>query len=221
METQELTVYNIDELSQEAKQKAFNDWIGTEDYFWQEENEDVLYEFANRFPIKVYRYEYDEDRGFVEWDLEEQFAMDYNVDDTIRDLTGIRLMTWLINNHWDDLFEGKYYGKLTEKFPNGEKIPESQEYPIGKRLVKRNSKIIFVPKCLTGYYMGEIITQPIRDFLNKPDGRNIEDLIQDCIDNWLETCKKDVQFHFSLEHFEEKAGDMGWRFLSNGEIWEK
>lgn len=57
METRTYNVYTIDELPEEARQKAINEWR-TNDYYSGHDNRDSLDKFSDIMPIKVIDFEY-------------------------------------------------------------------------------------------------------------------------------------------------------------------
>lgn len=212
METININLYTVTELSEGNQQKAYENWLQNVDYPFAKDNEDVLYEFSNYFSVKIKDFSYDQQSASVSFEI--------NEDIDILQLTGIRLLKYIQNNYFNVLFQGKYYGKLSPyDNKNGQKIEKSKHHPIGQRHIKRHSKVIFEPRTLTGYYLGEIILEPFHNFIQKPDHHTLEDLIYDCIDKWKKTVKEDVEYYISFENFIEEAERNGMQFTENGNIW--
>jgi hypothetical protein len=199
MRTATIKVYKVDELSEKAKEKAFNDFCCTSDYFSASENESTLKEFENLFPIKVKQWEYGFQGSYINYEF---------TDDEIEELSGIRLLKYLYNNYWTDLFKGKYYSK--------------GRYIDGKYTYKsRRSKAIFEHCCvLTGYCIDDDILDPIYNFLKKPEAHiTFNDLMDDCLQSWIKACENDYEAYFSMESFEDMAQANEWEFKENGEMF--
>lgn len=211
MKTVKVKVYSVTELTEQAQQKAYEHWAQSNDYPWADENRSTLNEFEKIFPIKVKNFEYGGGGSpFVNWE--------FQGDDNVEELTSHRLATYLWNNYRRQIFKGKYYGRLVDTFPNGNKIPVSKEHPIGQRHVLRYSKVIIENSCvLTGYGMDEDILQPMYKFIDKPDDRNFKDLIEDCLHSWATACDKDYDHCNSMEYFIDHAQGNDYEFTEDGE----
>jgi hypothetical protein len=100
MRTIEQTIYRFAELSDNAKEKAINNYYGDGvGYAWEGENLDSLKEFYNVFSSLV-------QSGHRNW-------TDVRIagDDAIMELSGIRAATYLWNNYKRDLYKPKFYWK--------------------------------------------------------------------------------------------------------------
>lgn len=142
-ETRTYTLYRITELSEEAKEKAHGEWLYNRYFYgWTYENRQTLDAFCEHFGIVCRNWRYDACN----------YSYDYRSrqEDCIDSLSGWRLVAYLMNNHWNDLYTRKY-------FWNGRKGRESR---------------IFVDTCcpLTGYCIDNDILDPIYRFLKSPTG---------------------------------------------------
>src|SRR5690554_5862974 len=108
MKTIEVKLYQFAELSEEAKQQAIDDKRNSINHdFIMEEARETLNKFCNIFSIQ--------------WDSIDYLNPGYNsfkinIDDTIKELSGLRLAKYIWNNYKHDIFKGKYYGKLVNTF---------------------------------------------------------------------------------------------------------
>ena len=96
-ETRTYTLYQITELSGEAKEKAHNEWLCNRYFYgWTDENRKTLDTFCECFGIVCGHWRYDEIH----------YSYDYRSrqKDYIDKLSGWRLATYLTNNHWNDLY---------------------------------------------------------------------------------------------------------------------
>lgn len=183
-------IYTIDELSDKAKQRAHEEYCNSE-YDWSGDNEQTLKKFEEMFPIRIREWEYDCYDGRFRFVMDgDQFATD------IKYLHGKRLMAYLYNNCFEHLYPGKvYWGK--GKDANG-------------NTKRRRSKIIRTAnECpLTGYYMDNVILEPIYKFFENMEDINFHDLISRCLSNWIDGCVEDCKDFYSME-----------RFLQHGKIY--
>ena len=106
-ETRTYTLYRITELSEEAKEKAHNEWLCNRYFYgWTHENRQTLNTFCERFGIVCRNWRYDACN----------YSYDYRSrqEDCIDRLNGWRLAAYLMNNHWNDLYTPKYFWKGTK-----------------------------------------------------------------------------------------------------------
>lgn len=188
MRLAEVEIYTLDELPERSQEKAYDYWVSACDYGWGGENTQSLKKFEEHMPIKIKDWEYDTYSYNVRFEL--------NVDDGVEELTGVRLATWLWNHYNYVLYTGKWYGKFYPKV--------------------RRSRILLEENSPTGYCIDYSLWQPIRDFINKPDSRNLKELIQDCLDNWGRDCSNDYADSMSKERFIEEASECEYMFTIDG-----
>lgn len=79
MQTIELTVYNYDELSDKAREKAISDWRMHQEYFWCDESKKSIMAFCEHFGVNLKKWEIDSCR------------FDYSHDATNKNFRGIKL----------------------------------------------------------------------------------------------------------------------------------
>lgn len=194
-------IYTYEELSKEAKEKAFHDFCCDDDYPWGEDNKTTLEEFEKIFPICNVNWEYG-NRVY--------FNMDMDADTEIKELSGIRLLKYLWNNYSNKLYKGKYYS--TKGY-----------YDLNKKYhyKYRYSKVIKDTSCvLTGYYMDDIILDPIYKFMSNPsENITFYDLMQKCLNSWVNACNEDFDSYYSEENFKELCEANEWEFLSDGKMY--
>lgn len=116
-------------------------------------------------------------------------------------LTGHRLSKYIINNYWDDIHSKKYYCKV---------VGSSYNHRYSNIQVTRDSP-------LTGYYLDDIILEPIYNFIDHPvDGPTLSDLIMDGLSRFNIEVEKDYDQYHSMERFLEVCDECELRFLENG-----
>lgn len=189
MKTVNLNLYSFDELSESAQEKVISTWRDNDEYFWGSENSESLKAFCKIFAIKIKDYDY----GYRNY-----INSSFNLSLDKLEFKNVLAYKYLWNNYKSDIFKPKYYYK------NGK-----------KRLSKIQLNNDFV---LTGYYIDNEILAPIYDFLKKPDNSSIEDLLNDCLNNWLSACRKDYEYWNSAECIREEIKDNDYLFLTNGQL---
>jgi len=190
----ETEVFEFDELSDEAKEMAITGFREDE-YFWGEDDRKTLEEFEKIFPVKVGRWEYGYCHSYI------NFEMDTWVDNDVLSFTGVRLLKYLVNHYWHNLFKGK--------FICGDKYPKF-----------RHSKVIFDNSCvLTGCCLDMDILNPIYEFLKKPDEHTtLEELMRDCLQSWLSACDNEVEYQNSDEAIIERIEANSYEFTKDGKL---
>jgi hypothetical protein len=197
----EVNVYKFEELSEEAKNNV-REWIFQDGYFWADEAWQSAKKFGEEFNVKVY-----------EGNFSPYASINYStgqIDDNILNLSGTRLRTYLINNHYSLFFERK---------PQGEYI---YNHETKRGSYKKRSRVIWQEtSCpFIGYCMDEDILQPMREFIASPDkNTTFEDLISECMNAWIKSAENDCEGQESEEYLEEHCEANGYEFTENGKIF--
>lgn len=202
MKTKVINIYSIDELSKEAQERAYTEWLRNFDYVWHNENIATLKAFENIFPVRIRDWSYGELPSGVKW----QFTSDSE----LAELKGPRLLACIWNNYGDYLFKGKYYS-----------ICCGQKNAVGVNSKSRRSKIILEASCvLTGYCMDDEILAPMYAFLKGTLSswryQTFADIIGYCLDSWQSACTKDLEHGQSFESFLEDSQSNDWTYRING-----
>lgn len=116
-------------------------------------------------------------------------------------LKGVRLLKYLVNNYWNDLYLPKTYWSRNYK-------------------KKRKSRVFVSDDCvLTGYCIDYEILKPIYDFLKAPDETTLYELMDKCLDGFFKACRDDMEYQFSEETFAESCEANDYEFLSDGTMF--
>ena len=147
------TLFGIAELEDEARQRAYTDWLAKgNDYPYASENCDTLEAFCNLFRIVCTNYRYDSCTYAY------RFYTKHETD--TEELSGVRLLAYLYNNFHAELYKPKVYWTKDRK-------------------KRRRSRISVTCECpFTGVVSDEIILQPLMDFMRSPDTRNFKELMR-------------------------------------------
>lgn len=158
------TLFGIAELEDEARQRAYTDWLAKgNDYPYASENCDTLEAFCNLFRIACTNYRYDSCTYAY------RFYTKHEAD--TEELSGVRLLAYLYNNFHAGLYKPKVYWTKDRK-------------------KRRRSRISVTCECpFTGVVSDEIILQPLMDFMRSPDTRNFKELMRDCLENFFRSCR--------------------------------
>lgn len=209
------TVYSFDELSAEAKQVAIqnerdsrsNHWF----FPWQNEYQDTLSAFCERFGIRVV------DSGYCDGTVSinpwcypkvsgnaDAWTQD-RYDITGENVQGLRLRTYILNNYGDVLFERRK--KYTKGYGSKHRI---------SRVFTTETSCPF-----TGFCADDDILQPLRDFVKNPTSKpptyDLNDLIDDCVSAWNSSWIADVDNYLSDESITEDIRLNEYQFTENGE----
>ena len=191
MKTIEINLYSFDELSDKAKRKALKEYIENEDfyYIWEEAHETVK-AFCDKTIVKTYQ---------DSW-LEPNFN---NIDDSILNLTGVRLMKYFINN-FDFLYKPKYL-KSYDDHKTHRMIKNIIALNTGNKYSLAYSNIQKETSCnLTGVCYDDDFLKPIYDFLQKPTkNKTFEDIISDCFYCLKKSIENEIEYMQSMEYFNE------------------
>jgi len=205
MKTIEIKIYSFSELSEDAKEKAINNYRNSDyDNFYAEELTDSVKAFLELFNIEIYnRYSH--------------FKLS-NIDASILELQGIRLYKWLINNYYSDLFKPKYIKSINREIYSRALICKVKTGHKGNKYTQIYSKLNVSNDCiLTGVCYDNDILKPIYDFLSRPDkSTTYEDLMQD-VENAVTKAYQDIEDWInSDEYIIENIESNDYEFTEDG-----
>ena len=196
--TLEAIAFRYEELSEEAKQKAYLAWLASQDQsLCSDEFRETLSKFEEIFPVTVYDWEVD---GYT---FRHRFVI--AGDDGSESVSVIRLAIYLWNNYARCITTGKYYSKTISN--------SSIQY------ITRQSKLITsMADCtLTGVCWDYEILQPIIDCLTyRKIYNDAEELFQDCLDNFFGAWQGQLEYESSQEFFEEEVECNYWQYNADG-----
>lgn len=192
MRTVTTTLYQFDELSEEAKEKAIEQYRDKRIYdgdFFSFFTDDCLKSIKKGLKAlgaELGRYSIDcLNVNQSSWSVD----CENPGEDQDEPITGYRLRKWILNNHYSALFERKPYGEYTKNEKTGH-----WSYP-------RRSRIMYQETCcpFTGVCYDESFIDPIREFIKKPDSRNWEELLTDCVERALRDLESECEYYTTDE----------------------
>lgn len=227
-----VNVYSFDELSDEAKERAHENWLANGyEYFWSGEARDTIKAFEREFGVKIRDWQYDA------WG--HRYSLDTSaIDDDVLNLSGKRARSWFWNNHGDVLLTPRAHywthdrdGKLVQAV-----AADSRKY-VSKVFQDR----VYDGTCpLTGYCLDNDALDPIAHFCFgttwdekskkrvqstcrtiREDGYNtVESILDEAVDSMFTALERDCAYSESMEAFAETCEANGWEFTEDGERWD-
>lgn len=132
--TEEINIYQFDELSETAKDKAVDWFLSGNEYFNSDDNLRSLQEFAANFGIKIRDWAYGDGNSYIDADL--------NIDPKLAEMKGIRLYKFIMNN-WDTLFYSLHTRNPISYYQGGISSSLSRRAKYTKSGKTRVSRIFF------------------------------------------------------------------------------
>ena len=171
MRTETIEIYKFNELSEEAKEKAHQNFLNSErEYFWIDENLESLKKGLEYF-----------DFNLSDWSINYHCAtnaylkIESNHYDNQEELSGIRLWKFL-----QDYIHGYRTNSL--------------KYPHKNGLLEGNCPF-------TGYCADENFLDPIRKFIEKPTDKTFQELMEECAYEVMNVIELDYDYQNSIEFF--------------------
>lgn len=191
METVCVNLYSFAELSSTAQAAAIaNERKSREEadtFSWEVgEAVNTVKAAAEVFGFKLLNYSIGADVQSASVNLRQ-------LDVTAAELTGVRLRTWLINNHYDVFYTKKPYGKHLRSFQLCGQYYHSYQ---------RESKVLFVESdCpFTGTFYDCEFLDTFRDFLRKPSPDTLESLFEAAVENLCHALEREYEYQMSDEN---------------------
>lgn len=190
-----IKIYSFDELSEEAQRRAWmNHAKNLGEFGWNSEYLATLEAFEKAFDIEV-KYAIDENAYYYEFQQNaEPPEMDW-----------LRFARYIWNQYAHQIQRGKYYGKINK----------------AGRHIFRYSKATVEYTCnFTGFAADMTITGPVWDCIHyKRQYSNYEDLMHDCLIEFFEEWRADMEYETTIECFEEYCAANELEFTEDGKIW--
>jgi len=214
MRTKTTTVYLFDELSDNAKSVAVNEYINRGyEYPFADENSATLDMFCKTFNVSCRDYEYGY-RNYINGYLG-------NIEDNVLALSGVRAATYFINNYSNVLFKPAYIRQLSVK----DKAVRHFRVRVRASMNGTFSNVytsgvkVDTDCNLTGYCMDMDILEPIYKHIARPcPSTTIEDILNSCLQSWLLACKNDYEGSMSFEAISDTLIANDYEFTEDGKF---
>lgn len=198
MRTVTTNVYTLEELTEKAKERAYNYWLTDFDNsFYSADYEElikqieVILDISVDYSIDTYGYSY--------------IVPKMNLEPETACISGVRLLKFIWNK-FNYLFEGKYYS-----IAHG----AGADY----KYIHRRSKVLkSVDNCpITGCCADFAVTDIIKSLWdNYSPNKTYACFIVDILDNIKKMWIEDLQYHQSAEFFAEECQNSGYHFSEDG-----
>lgn len=188
-----LQLFTFNELSDNAKAKALND------FNYSEYNFEYIYDEANN-TLKVFKDTFEKK-------------------DSNENITGFRLAKWIINNYYDILFKPYYVGSVKKDVAIYHKRIKTTQYKNGNISNFYYSAIKKTDSCvLTGVCYDDDILKPIYEFLKSPYNINFDKLISYCIDSLEKSIQNEINYNYTDEAKAEYLNENDYYFTVDGKM---
>lgn len=189
-----ITVYTVDELSDAARNAAYNKWIDS--YQWDDwDFRKCLESFERLTGFEARRWSLGDCYNY-------NFILNYTAHDwdRVEELSGQRLHAWLNNNILEPSKVMKYY------------------YLSDFRKV-RKSRIRVSGYDFSGMDADYFVLQPILDWMKctKKDV-TLRDIMLECFNNLFRYYSNDYEYYTSMEYFREYCEMNGLEFMQDGRM---
>lgn len=211
METIQINLYSFEELSEDAKKIALKNYEPFTDFIYDDAYESVK-KFNELFGLK---------EGSRSW-------LDYNFwdyDDNQKELKGLRLRKYILNNFGHGLYGRKFYNSIGNNRIINHPCIKINYYDMSKGAIVNlsnfyYSRIQFDTSCvLTGVCYDDDLLKPIYDFIAYKDAKNMDhwtlkDIFDDCFASLNKSIESEVEYRNSDEAKIEDMQD--YKFTENG-----
>lgn len=187
-------VYAFEEINAKAKERAIEEHTEDQDP-WSTENFESLAAVMNLLNVKV------KNASYARYESEVDYST-VHIEDTILDMSGARLMSYLHNKVYDDVMPFRWSH-------------------IGNK--SRVSRIYRTWDCcpLTGQYLDHDLIEPIikvlsGDTCKRNPGYSYTDLIAEIAHTWEGRMQENEEDRYSEEYFREYAESSRFYFSADG-----
>lgn len=203
--TKTVNVYTFDELSNEAKERAINEY--REKY-----NDSQVYFYELIESIKkaadVFGFSFGREYTDIRYS---------QIDNNILELSGVRLYKYIINNYGDVLFKPEYIKRIDKRVNYRQFICKVHKGKEGEFTLLYSKNKVTSSCVLIGVYYDDDILKPVYEFLKTPsDSVTFEDILKD-IEHSIGKCFEDIEnWVNSEEYIIEAIEDNGYEFTEDG-----
>jgi len=219
MKTIRTKVYQFNELNEQAKQTAIENYRNSH-------NDDMQFSYDEAYEtVKKFNDVFNINEGRTSW-------LDYSInhiDDSILELSGLRLQKYIWNNFNKDLFKPKYLGCIGDNKVIKHRMSKTHYYDMKKGARVNSSNFIYsnIQKdnscVLTGVCYDDDMLQPIYEYLDKKDfsndTTNFDSLIGDCFYAIEKSLENEQDYRNSDSYIIEQIEENSLEFLAGGQLF--
>jgi hypothetical protein len=209
MKTKTINLYKFEELSEDLKSKAIEQYRneGVDTCWIYDEAYNSVKEFHEIFNTK-------------ECNREWTTVITSHIDDCILHLKGIRLRTYLLNNFYSTFFQPKYITSYQSNVkPMYHRLRKFKENKKGFWIKKYSFNIVESCCPFTGVCYDEDLLYPFRQFIKCPNNSTtFKDLINDAFDTLSKNLESESEYMHSDEAISETLILNDYYFNEDGKI---
>jgi len=213
MRTIEITAYKFEELSEEAKKKAIEEY--------RSNGVDTSYNWNDAYEsVKKFHEVFGTSEGRNSW----LNFMDGGLTDDVFHMKGLRLRTYILNNFGDQIFTPKYLkaGERTKTEPKHHRMRRVRKTDYdpqgeGNFYSQYYSNIQRYYSCpLTGVCYDMDLLDPFVKFIKKPDDSDFEDLLNKAFYGLKKSLESEDEYRNSDEAIQEDIEANEYEFDEDG-----
>ena len=191
-------VYTIDELSEEARDRALSDWNANSPYVYADDARSTIEAMEMCLGISCGRWSYDSCRS--------DYSITYHHDDEVLELKGNRARAWFWNNIAPDIFKPRTIWSKT--------------LSVGCK--RRESRMSVSCECpWTGMCFDMDALDPVLKFMlgqDRDETKTVRDVIKAAVSSLFDALVADCEYQQSMEAFVESCKANGYTFLGSGKM---
>lgn len=205
-------VYEYDQLSDRAKQRAYDDWSERDHYGWHDENRKVLDHIKETAGVAVHDWEYSTYTHHYHLDAADSvtyynYSRDYDNHQDYSDITGLRAVKLAMELYYllteTTVAYVQKQGKRTwyRDFAPRDWKGSLENSPL---LKWRRSRLAGRDTCFTGYIASDVFSTALWDSIKKgaaSDSLSLKDYIEDAFDELFKHFEEDFEASTSQEYF--------------------
>jgi|TARA_R110000782_G_C14632191_1_gene394562 hypothetical protein len=208
MRTVRTKIYSFNELTEEAKQNAVNQYRNNN------LNHDFIYDDAYK-TVREFNKLFELKEGSRSW-----LDFSTNFENCIEDLNGLRLQKYIYNNFGYKLFKPSFIGSLKSNEIQNHKRIKSKKLNNGNVFNPYYSAIKKDNSCvLTGMCYDDDMLKPIYDFLNQREfniNETFETILKECFTAIEKIIEDDKEYRESDQAIIEEIESNDYEFLKEG-----
>jgi hypothetical protein len=204
-----INLYSFEELSEEAKEKAINEYREVSEtdgfHYLTSEAMATIEKGLNQFNCSLENWSID----FQDANRSE-FKVGINIDNeqSVLDFKPVRLRTWLLNNFYSNFYARKPQGVYKQR---GE--AKKWAYSRYSKIIKKETDCPFTGVCYDYNFL-----DGLRKFLIKPDRSDFKELMQDAVFNVIRSVESEIQYKLSDKGIEEEIKNNEYTFEEDGTL---
>lgn len=207
-----VNVYEYDQLSDSAKQTAYENWSGRDHYGWYDENRKVLDFIKETVGVEVYDWSYSTyDHHYR---LEEassttyyNYNRDYDNHQDYGEITGLRAAKLAMDMYYRLTAQTVAYVQkqgLRHWHSNFRPVDWNGSLETSPALKWRRSRLERTETCFTGYIASDVFSTALWESIRKgaaSESLSLKDYIEDAFDELFKHFEEDFEASTSQEYF--------------------